>query len=181
MTTCIALLRGVNVGGNMLKMERLRAILADLGFPDARTYLQSGNVVLRARGAPADIAATIERRLNEATRLPVSVIVRTSAQLRRVVAANPFAQEAAASPKTVHVTFLAGVASKAGLAAIGRFQAGADRWHAAGSEIYLHCPNGYGRTKLGNTALERAFGVRATTRNWSTVMALDAMAVQPPD
>ncbi|MFZ1102407.1 MAG: DUF1697 domain-containing protein [Hyphomicrobiaceae bacterium] len=178
MTTCIALLRGINVGDNMLKMERLRGLLADLGFPDARTYLQSGNVVLRTKGAPADLAAMIERRVNEATRLPVSVIVRTSAQLQRLIAGNPFAEEAAALPRTVHVTFLAGVASKAGLAAIGKLQTGADRWHAAGSEVYLHCPNGYGRTKLSNTAIERALGVRATTRNWSTVMALNAMAAE---
>ncbi len=178
MKAYIALLRGINVGDNMLKMERLRGILADLGLADARTYLQSGNVVFSAKDAAADLAAMIERRVNEATRLPVSVIVRTPAQLRLVVAANPFAPEAAALPRTVHVTFLASVASKAGLAAIGKLQTGADRWQAAGSEIYLHCPNGYGRTKLSNTALERALGVRATTRNWSTVMALHAMAAE---
>jgi uncharacterized protein (DUF1697 family) len=176
MTSYIALLRGINVGDNMLKMERLRKIFADLGFPDARTYLQSGNVLFSAKGEPADLAAMVESKLSDVTRLPVSVIVKAPAQLQRVVAANPFAREAAALPKTVHVTFLAGAASKAGLAAIGKLQAGSDRWQAAGSEIYLHCPNGYGRTKLNNTALERALGLRATTRNWSTVTALLTMA-----
>jgi uncharacterized protein (DUF1697 family) len=177
MTTHIALLRGVNVGDNMLKMERLRAMLADLGLADVRTYLQSGNALFEAKRAPADLAGMIERTVSGATRLPVSVIVRTPAQLQRVIAANPFAKEAGVAPKTVHVTFLAEVASKAGLAAIGRLQAGVDRWHAAASEIYLCCPNGYARTKLNNTALERALGVPATTRNWSTVTALHAMAV----
>jgi uncharacterized protein (DUF1697 family) len=176
MTSYIALLRGINVGANMLKMEHLRKILADSGIADARTYLQSGNIVLSAEGTAAEIAALIERKVSEATRLPVSVIVRTPAQWRRIVTGNPFAKEAAALPKTVHVTFLAGTAPKAGLAAIGKLQAGEDRWHAAGSEIYLHCPNGYGRSKLVNTALERALGMRATTRNWSTVMALQEMA-----
>lgn len=177
MTTHIALLRGVNVGNNMLKMERLRTILADLGLTDVRTYLQSGNALFEAKSAPADLAAKIERKVSEATRLPVSVIVRTPAQLQRVIAANPFAREAGTAPKTVHVTFLAGEASKAGIAAIGKLSAGPDRWQAAASEIYLCCPDGYARTKLNNTALERALGVRATTRNWSTVMALHAMAV----
>jgi uncharacterized protein (DUF1697 family) len=176
MTSYIALLRGINVGANMLKMEHLRKILADSGIADARTYLQSGNIVLSAEGTAAEIAALIERKVSEATRLPVSVIVRTPAQWRRIFTGNPFAKEAAALPKTVHVTFLAGTAPKAGLAAIGKLQAGEDRWHAAGSEIYLHCPNGYGRSKLVNTALERALGMRATTRNWSTVMALQEMA-----
>jgi uncharacterized protein (DUF1697 family) len=70
------------------------------------------------------------------------------------------------------------MAPKAATAAIGKLQSGGDRWHAAGSEIYLCCPDGYGRTKLNNTALERALGVRATTRNWSTVTALHAMAME---
>jgi uncharacterized protein (DUF1697 family) len=177
MTTHIALLRGVNVGNNMLKMEHLRAMLADLGFADVRTYLQSGNALFSAAGAPTDLASMIERKVSAATRLPVSVIVRTPAQLRRLIAANPFAKEAGVASKTVHVTFLAGEASKAGIAAIGKLPAGVDRWHAAASEIYLCCPDGYARTKLNNTALERALGMRATTRNWKTVTALHAMAV----
>jgi uncharacterized protein (DUF1697 family) len=158
-------------------MERLRRILADIGFADARTHLQSGNVVLSAEGPAADIATLIETKVSEATRLPVSVIIRTPAQLQRVIAGNPFAEAAAALPRSVHVTFLAAPASKAGVAAVGRIQPGADRWQAAGSEIYLHCPNGYGRSRLNNAALERALGLRATTRNWSTVAALHAMVV----
>ena len=171
----IALLRGINVGANPLRMEHLRQLLAGQGFADVRTYLQSGNVLLSAKGGAAEVAARIEKSVSEATRLPVSVIVRTPAQIERLIAANPFAEEAAALPRTVHVTFLAAPASKAGLAAVGRLEAGADRWHAAGSEIYLHCPHGYGRSKLANTALERALGLKATTRNWSTVVALQAM------
>jgi uncharacterized protein (DUF1697 family) len=180
MATHVALLRGINVGGNALKMERLRALLAELGFADVTTYLQSGNALFSAKGTPDKLAAMIERKLGEATRLPVSVIVRTPAQLRLVIAANPFIAEAQAAPaslnKTLHVTFLAGSPTKAGLAALGKIQAGDDRWHASGTEIYLSCPHGYARSKLNNTALERALGARATTRNWGTVKALAALA-----
>jgi uncharacterized protein (DUF1697 family) len=178
MITHIALLRAVNVGGNMLKMDHLRELLADLGLKDVKTYLQSGNVLFSAKGAPAKLSARIEERVNEVTRLPVSVIVRTPDELRRIIAANPFAGEAAAAPKTVHVTFLADAAPKAAAAAIGKLRAGEDRWHVASGEIYLCCPGGYGRTKLNNMALERVLGLRATTRNWSTVTALHAMAVE---
>ncbi len=178
MITHIALLRAVNVGSNMLKMEHLREMFTELGFAGAKTYLQSGNVLFSAKGTPAQLSMMIEKRVSEATRLPVSVIIRTPAQLQRIIAANPFATEAGAAPNTVHVTFLADMAPKAAAAAIGKLQSGADRWHAAGSEIYLCCPDGYGRTKLNNTALERALGVRATTRNWSTVTALHAMAIR---
>lgn len=175
MRAYIALLRGINVGANTLPMERLRTILADIGFRDIRTHLQSGNVVFSADAPADDVAALIEGKVSEATRLPVSVLIRTPAQLKRLVAGNPFAQEAAALPRSVHVTFLAAAPSKAGFAAVGRIQAGADRWQAARREVYLHCPNGYGRSRLNNAALERALGVRATTRNWSTVAALHAM------
>jgi uncharacterized protein (DUF1697 family) len=177
MITHINLLRAVNVAGNILKMEDLRKLLSELGFADVKTYLQSGNVLFRAVGAPAQLAAMIETRLREATRLPVSVIVRTPAQLQRIIASNPFAEEAAEAPKTVHVTFLAGSVPKAAVAQIGKLRSGRDRWHAEGSEVYLWCPDGYGRTKLSNTALERALGVRATTRNWNTLKVLHAMAI----
>jgi uncharacterized protein (DUF1697 family) len=176
MITHIALLRAVNVGNNVLKMEHLRQILAELGCADVNTYLQSGNVLFRAKGTPAQLAARIEKRVNEVTRLPVTAILRTPAELQRIIAANPFVQEAGAALKTVHVTFLAAEAPKTAAAAIGKLHSGADRWHVAGANIYLHCPDGYGRTKLNNTALERVLGVRATTRNWSTVTALYAMA-----
>jgi uncharacterized protein (DUF1697 family) len=178
MTIYIALLRGINVGRNMLKMEQLRKILAEAGFSDAKTYLQSGNVVFRAQGSAPKVAGLIEQQVSALTRLPVTVLLRTSAQLQRVVAGNPFTKEAAALSKTVHVTFLAGTAPKSGLAAIGKIEAAADRWQAAGSQVYLHCPNGYGRSKLVNSALERALGMRATTRNWATVTALLGMAAE---
>ena len=178
MITHIAFLRAVNVASNNLKMEHLRELLSELGFADVRTYLQSGNVLFRAGGAPAQLASLIENRLTEATRLPVSVIIRTPGQLQRIIAANPFAEQAGEAPKTVHVTFLAGSVPKAAVAGIGKLQSGRDRWHAEGSEIYLWCPDGYGRSKLGNSAMERVLGVRATTRNWNTLKALHAMAIE---
>lgn len=176
MISHIALLRGINVGGNMLRMERLRAIFAELGLSGVKTYLQSGNVLFSAKGTPAGLSAMIERRVSEETRLPVSVIIRTPAQLKRIVDANPFLKARGADAKTLHVTFLAGAAPKAGLAALAKVKSGDDRWQASGNEIYLCCPHGYGRTKLNNTAIERLLGVRATTRNWNTVTALHAMA-----
>jgi uncharacterized protein (DUF1697 family) len=178
MISHIALLRGINVGANMLKMERLREIFAELGLDGAKTYLQSGNVLFSAKGTPAGLSAMIDRRVSAETRLPVSVIIRTPAQLKRVVDANPFLKAGGADAKTLHVTFLGGAAPKAGLAALAKVESGDDRWQGSGSEIYLSCPTGYGRTKLNNGAIEKLLGVRATTRNWTTVTALHAMAAE---
>jgi uncharacterized protein (DUF1697 family) len=176
MTTCIALLRGINVGNNALRMERLRALLAELGFGDPRTYLQSGNAVFTAAGPAAKLARLIEAKLAGETRLPVSVFIRTPAQLKRVIDTNPFLKETGVDARFLHVTFLARPVSNAGLAVLGATPSGADRWHAAGEEICLHCPGGYGRTKLNNTAIEKLLATRATTRNWNTVAALYEMS-----
>jgi uncharacterized protein (DUF1697 family) len=176
MTTHIALLRGVNVGGNTLRMERLRTLFAELGFGDARTYVQSGNVLFTAARPSADLAALIEARLVRETRLPVSVLIRTPVQLERIIAGNPFLKEPGIDVRKLHVTFVAERPSKPGLAALGGVQSGADRWRAQGAEVYLHCPDGYGRSKLNNTAIERLLSTRATTRNWNTVKVLYDMS-----
>ena len=173
MTSHIALLRGINVGANTLKMERLREVFAELGFAGVRTYVQSGNVLFGAKGTPAGLSATIEEKLRGETRLPVSVIVRTPAQLQRIIDANPFLREEGVDPRKLHVTFLAGAASKSGRAALAAVKSGADSWHAAGDVVYLHCPGGYGRTKLTNARIEKLL---ATTRNWATVTALYEMS-----
>jgi uncharacterized protein (DUF1697 family) len=176
MTTHIALLRGINVGGNTLRMERVRALFAELEFAAVRTYVQSGNVLFAAARPSAGLAALIEGRLAQETRLPVCVLIRTPAQLKRIVAANPFLKEPGIDARKLHVTFLAGRAPKRGLAALGAVNSRADRWHPAGEEIYLHCPDGYGRSKLNNSAIERLLATRATTRNWNTVRALCEMS-----
>ena len=174
----IALLRGVNVGGNMLKMGRLRELCAELGLKNARTYVQSGNVVFEAQGTAGHWAETLERRLAGEARLPVSVIVKTSAEMVRVIAENPFLKERGIDLARLHVTFLQRGPAKTALAGLDALKAGADRFRCAGREIYLHCPNGYGETKLSNNAIEKALAVRATTRNWNTVNKLREMCAR---
>ena len=93
MAVYIALLRGVNVGQNTLKMERLRGLCADLGLMNVRTYLQSGNVVFQAQASASHWAQALEQKLIGESRLPVFVIVRTAAEMAKVEAGNPFLKE----------------------------------------------------------------------------------------
>jgi uncharacterized protein (DUF1697 family) len=179
MVTYVALLRGVNVGGNTLKMDRLRAICAELGLGDARTYLQSGNIVFEARGPSSRWSQALERALAGQSRLPVAVILRSAAQMARVVADNPILREPGIEPARLYVTFLRQAPTPTGLAALNALNDGPDRLLSAGAEIYLHCPGGYGRTRLSNNAIERALKVEATTRNWNTVKALLEMSAIP--
>jgi uncharacterized protein (DUF1697 family) len=158
-------------------MQRLRDLWAELGFTNVRTYVQSGNVVFEGGGPRARWAHSIEPKLTGETRLPVSVIVRSAAELGKLIANNPFLSEADIDRAKLHVTFLASAPNQEGLPKLAGIDAADDRFHVAGTEIYLHCPNGYGNTKLSNNAIERVLSVRATTRNWNTVNTLYQMAI----
>jgi len=173
MATYIALLRAVNVlGNNAIKMERLRGICADAGFDNVRTFIASGNAIFETAHTPTRWLDDLEAAISEEVGAEISVVVRTPAQLRAVVAANPFAAERGLNPKHFHVTFLGAHPAKRHLPVLAAIDGRGDRYHHLGRELYLHCPNGYARSKLNNNALEKALDVRATTRNWNTVNRL---------
>jgi len=173
MPTFIALLRGVNVGGNILKMDRLREICAKLGAKNPRTYVQSGNVVFEAAGSAAAWEAKLEKALVGESRLPVSVMVRSAAEVSKVLAGNPFLREKGIETIRLGVTFLQEPPSKPALAALAALQIAPERYHVDGREIYIHCPNGFGNSKL--YLLEKVLKQRTTTRNWNTVGKLCEM------
>jgi uncharacterized protein (DUF1697 family) len=171
----VAMLRGINVGGkNKIKMPDLQALFVDLGHADVVTYIQSGNVVFtsRAKGAPA-LASAIEKQIARDFGLEIPVVLRTRAELAKVIARNPFAN---ADLAKVHVTFLAQKPAAALVRALDGHTSEPDEFRVAGREIYLHCPEGYGITKLNNTFWERRLKTAATTRNWNTVTKLLALA-----
>jgi uncharacterized protein (DUF1697 family) len=171
----IALLRGINVGGKMLKMADLKAIANSLGFMDVATYLQSGNLIFRAPKADDGALATrISKAILDEARLEVHIIVRTIEAWSAVVANNPF-PEATAHPKTLHAFILDRQPDAEKVAAFAERDFQPERWKIVGDTLYLHTPQGFGISKLGNF-VERALKVPMTARNWNTVLALDAMA-----
>lgn len=163
-----ALLRGVNVGGNKLSMPDLVRVVEGLGGRDVRTHVQSGNVVFT--GAKR-IGAELEAALLAELGVAAAVLLRSATQLRQVVAAKPFP----ADGKAVSVTFLVTAPAAAAVKAIDPSAYGDDRFVVDGTEIYLHTPNGYGRSKLTNAFWERKLSTTATTRNWNTVTTLAEM------
>jgi len=176
-TSFIALIRGVNVGGKMLSMERLREALGESGFANVRTYIQSGNVVFNvSRGSSEQLAKKIEALILTDFALSVSVVVRTAGEMRCIVDGNPFLAESGIDEARLHVTFLATAPTRAGIEALAALPAGVDRFQHSAKELYLYCPNGYGKTKLSNNVLEKVLATRATTRNWNSVRKLEGMA-----
>src|SRR5262249_46834974 len=95
--------------------------------------------------------------------------------MERVVRDNPLVNQTGIDHTKLHVTFLSGVAPKSAGQSLEPLAAMPERFHVNGREVYLYCPNGYGRTKLSNTAIEKKLGVEATTRNWKSVNALLAL------
>lgn len=178
--TFVALLRGVNLGSrNKVAMSDLRKLVEELGYDDVETYLQSGNVLFAAGGSAASVGRRIETALARDLGVEVQVVLRTKTELRRAVAQNPFAEQQR-DPKKLLVTFLAETPSRAAVRALDPKAHAPDEFHVSGREVYLHCPNGYGRTKISNAYFERELGVVGTNRNWRTVTALAESAASRP-
>jgi len=175
-TTWIALLRGVNVGGNNpLPMADLRALLGGLGYAGVRTYIQSGNCVFRADTADAsaleaEIAAAIDGRFG----FRPDVFVLSREQLDDAVAGNPYAA-AAGDPKSVHLMFLARPADGADLAGLETVRADSEAFTLTAAVFYLHAPDGIGRSKLVDK-LGKYVPVSMTGRNLRSVRQIADLA-----
>jgi uncharacterized protein (DUF1697 family) len=175
MTTYVALLRGVNVGGNkMVAMADLRALFTRLGFTDVKTLLQSGNVVFRARAqAPAKLETLLEREVEKALGLKVDFHVRTADEWQAVVAANPFTAEAKRDPSRLHVSCFKTPLDKANVKAVQAAITGPETLHADGRHLYMVFPDGMGNSKAAVIAGRKLTG--GTARNWNTVLKLAAL------
>ena len=174
--TYAALLRGINLGShNKISMADLRALVEELDAEDVQTYVLSGNVVFRSKRTAAQLEKAVERKIENALSLDVTVLVRTKAQLAKIVRDNPFLDRPKPE-KALHVTFLARKPPASRVRGLDPTTFGPDTFEVSGREVYLHFPNGYGRSKLSNAYFEKALDVRATTRNWRTVNALADLA-----
>jgi uncharacterized protein (DUF1697 family) len=172
----VVLLRGVNLASrNRIAMAELRETLAEAGFADVRTYVQSGNVVLTSTSKPEQTARRCKNLIRERFGLDIEVVVRTRAELARVVERNPLG-DVAKDPKRYQVTFLAGELPGETVRKLEAAAADAERFVAAGREIYAWHPNGVARSKLWALLAGRGLGVTATSRNWTTVEKLLELA-----
>jgi uncharacterized protein (DUF1697 family) len=175
----ILLLRGINIGPHKrIAMPELRNVLAQAGFEDVRTYVQSGNVVLSTDASPDEVGASAERLIAERFGFEVDVIVRTGDELDEVVARNPLA-DVAVDPKRYQVSFLEAEPDPEVLERIAALKAEPERLVAIGRELYAWHPGGVARSKLWAKLAGKGLGVRATARNWTTVCTLRDMALVP--
>jgi uncharacterized protein (DUF1697 family) len=171
------MLRGINVAQKWIGMERLRAIFETLGLSEVRTYVQSGNVVFQTeQGSLTRLSKDITEQIRRDFDFEVPVLIRTLEEMEEIVASNNFAKDKELDHSKLHVTFLADTPAVATVSGLKSLASKSERFRVVGREVYLYCPDGYGRTKLSNNAIERKLSLVATTRNWRTVNALLAMA-----
>jgi uncharacterized protein (DUF1697 family) len=172
----VLMLRGVNLGPKRrVPMAQLRELLTGAGYEDVRSYVQSGNVVLRSPVKPTKLERDATRLISEEFGFDVPVIVRTRAELAEVVKADPFGHSVD-DPKRYQVSFLSAPLDADTLTALEERVVAPEQFAAIGRELYAWHPDGVARSKLWNSLAGKGLGVTATARNWTTVTTLLAMA-----
>jgi uncharacterized protein (DUF1697 family) len=172
----VALLRGINLGSrNRIAMPELRDALTGAGYGNARTYVQSGNVVLDSTEPAAKLEGALEKLIAQRFELEIPVIVRTREELQGVVKQNPLGR-VATNPKRYQVTFLGQALDPARLEELNALAQNGEQLAASGRELYVWHPDGVGRSKLAMKLAGAGLKVKATARNWTTVETLLEMA-----
>jgi uncharacterized protein (DUF1697 family) len=176
MPTFIALLRGINIGkAKRVPMAELRALLTELGYARVATLLNSGNAVFRAtKGTPDQHAAAIATALSTRLQVEVPVIVKSARSLAAIVSENPLA-ESARDHSRLLVAFAQDRKALSGLRAIEPLVVPPEEFALGKNAAYLNCVTGILESKAGAALLGKV-GKSATTRNWATVLKLQALA-----
>jgi len=174
MAVIVSMLRGVNVGGhNKIKMDALRGLYESLGLREVQTYVQSGNVVFRTKERNlAGLGNKIENAIERSFDFRPVVVLRTPAELKDVIARNPFAKRSGIEPGKLLVTFLASHPAAEALEQVLKIKTDPEEMHVDGREVYIYFPNGMARPKLSWVTVEKKLKTSGTGRNWNSVTKL---------
>jgi len=175
----VSILRGINVGGHKkIIMTELKSLYISLGFQNTQTYIQSGNVIFESEAQKeVDLIYRIEKAIEQKYKFKVPVMIRTNPEISDIIKNCPFGKIDPEKEGTkVLVTFLSAIPTKESANKIQRYVNAPEKMVIIGKEMYFYFPNGYGKTKLSNVLFERHLGVRATSRNWKTVIKLHELS-----
>jgi uncharacterized protein (DUF1697 family) len=181
METYISFLRGVNMTGhNSIKMTDLSSLYINLGFTDVKTFIQSGNVIFTNTGKKSSsaLSSAIEQGILEKFNYIVPVMIRTSQELSDLFSVNPFFDEIGFNPAKMAVIFLHEEPSADQIKKVKEVDYPPDKFKISGKEIFIYCPNGFGKTKLYTNFFEKKMGVVGTARNWKTITTI--LGLYPP-
>jgi uncharacterized protein (DUF1697 family) len=174
----VAMLRGVNLGSyQKISMAALRTLCGSLGMQDVQTYIQSGNLVFREDGEdPVKLALRLENAIETSFGFRPAVIVRTAAELRKVIAKNPFAGRTGIEPNRLLVVFMDSAPTKQARDQLLSLPCEPEELRINGREVYIYYPLGMAHPKVSLVKIEKTLQCASTGRNWNTVNKLLAMA-----
>ncbi|MFV1983264.1 MAG: DUF1697 domain-containing protein [Thiohalomonadales bacterium] len=168
----ISILRGINVSGQKkIKMADLKLLFESLGFENVVTYIQSGNVLFNTKTKnKADLKSIIEQAIKKTYKFHVPVIIRSKNDFKKIINNLPFKSiDTEKNGTIVLVTFLSDKPSKDKYTEIQQYVKSPEKLVIKDKEVYLYCPNGYGKSKLSNNFIENKLSVEATTRSWKSI------------
>jgi len=177
----ISVLRGINVSGQKkIRMADLKELYQSLEFEGVSTYIQSGNVIFQSSNMDkAELKRIIEKEIEGKYDFHVPVTIRTEQELRGIIDSCPYEEAKIEENATkVLVTFLQSTSSAQNQETLKKHVKSPEKLIILGKEVYLYCPNGYGKSKLSNTFIETKLGISATTRNWKSVKKLCELSSQ---
>ncbi len=167
-------------GHNKMKMADLTALYHNLGFNDAVALIQSGNVVFSSevKYSVPELSKKLEKAILERFGYVVPVMIRSVEELKNIILVNPYLMEENFVPSRMAVVFLPEKVSEEQTGKVINVDYPPDKFTVSGSEIFIFCPNGFGKTKLYTNFFEKKMGVTGTARNWNTVLTILDMAVK---
>ena len=169
----IAFLRAINVGGHVVKMDRLRGLFEALPCANVETFIASGNVIFESSAKKtAGLEATIEERLAEALGYEVAAFLRTDDEVTAIAQYQPFRDEDVKTAKAFVVGFLHKPLDKNAQKVLMGFKSAIDDFHLNNREIYWLCKKRQSESKFSNAAFEKALGLRSTFRGMNTIKNL---------
>jgi uncharacterized protein (DUF1697 family) len=172
----IALLRGINVGGNnKIAMPELRALCEELGWSDVQSYIQSGNLVFAAAGSAAEHEAALEAAILRHFGLAIAVMVRAGADWPAYVRGNPFPAASEREPNLVMLALPKLPPRPETLLQLRERAKNGELIEQAGDALWFHYAEGVARSKLAPALIDRLVGSPVTARNWRTVLKLAEM------
>jgi uncharacterized protein (DUF1697 family) len=161
-------------GHNSIKMTDLVSLYLKLGLKNAESYIQSGNVIFSEIGdiPESALSVNIEQAILERFNFIVPVMIRTNQELRALIPINPFLEEPDFSDSKMAVIFLHDTPSESQIRKVANIDYPPDKFKIIGNNIFIYCPNGFGRTKIHTNFFEKKMGVIGTARNWNTITTL---------
>ena len=170
----IILFRGMNTGGVRAPVGEQRAMAEEMGLKNPRTLAASGNLVVESDMATDRLEAEIQAAMEKTFGLTVAAVVRTPGQWAKLMAANPFPEQAKTEPAKLLVMVMKDGVKPGAVAALRDLAAGEERVEEAGGDLFFWHPDGIGRSRMAEKAQPRLIGL-GTGRNWNTVLKLAEM------